>query len=263
MLLMMFVIFSCPMVFYHDLSRFLLIFVACLATLIGKGVALVSPFGVNYFPAEHNLPVRVVAAATITTMFLPGLLLAIACCWHRDIVKTVIAHPSVALMPSFTLFTFSSQIKCDNMTEDEDEDRRDSEQRKNEAKNKEPFIAFSAKFTLVNILLSMLCTALYGISMTGIGGWDSYSYHGLPSYLDTYMIIGFPIQILGVLLTLLSLQGLVPTSKTPTMCHFPPFNCCCNCCSLPRVEYSALSPSQPQSSSVLNDEIVPEKQEQL
>ena len=28
--------------------------------------------------------------------------------------------------------------------------------------------------------------------MTDIGGWDSYSYHGLPSYLDTYMIIGFP-----------------------------------------------------------------------
>ena len=232
-------------------SRFLLIFVACLTSLIGKGVALVSPFGVNYFPAEHNLPV---VAATITTMLLPGLLLGVASCWHRGIVKTIIAHPSVLLMPAFTLFTFSSQIRCDNITEDEDEDRRDSEQRKNENKNKEPFIAFSAKFTLVNILLSMLCTGLYGISMTGIGGWDSYSYHELPSYLDTYMIIGFPIQILGVLLTLLSLQGLVPTSKTATKCHFPALNCCCNCCSLPRVEYSALSPSQPQSSSVLDDE---------
>ena len=249
------------MIMIFLVSRFLLIFVACLTTLIGKGVALVSPFGVNYFPAEHNLPVRVVAAATITTMFLPGLLLGVASCWHRDIIKTVIAHPSVVFMPAFTFFTFSSRMKCDNSAEDEDEDK--SKQRENENKNKEPFIAFSAKFTLVNILISILCTALYGISMTDIGGWDSYSYHGLPSYLDTYMIIGFPIQILGVLLTLLSLQGLVPISKTPTMCHFPPFNCCCNCCSLPRVEYSALSPSQPQSSSVLNDDIVPEKQEQL
>ena len=170
------------MIMIFHVSRFLLIFVACLTSLIGKGVALVSPFGVNYFPAEHNLPVRVVAAATITTMFLPGLLLGIACCWHRDIVKTVIAHPSVVLMPAFTFFTFSSKIKCDNSAEDEDKDK--SKQRGNENKNKEPFIAFSAKFTLVNILLSMLCTGLYGISMTGIGGWDSYSYHGLPSYLD-------------------------------------------------------------------------------
>ena len=157
----------------------MLIFFACLTSLLGKGLALVSPFGVNYFPAEHNL--RVVAA-TITTMFLPGLLLGIASCWHRGIVKTIIAHPSIIFMPAFTFFTFSSRIKCNNSAEDEDEDK--SKQRENENKNKEPFIAFSAKFTLVNILLSLLCTALYGISMTDIGGWDSYSYHGLPSYLD-------------------------------------------------------------------------------
>ena len=101
-------------------SRFLLIFVACLTSLIGKGVAPVSPFGVNYFPAEHNLPV---VAAAITTMFLPGLQLGIASCWHRDIVKTVKAHPSVVLMPDFTFFTFSSRMKCHNSAEDEDEDK--------------------------------------------------------------------------------------------------------------------------------------------
>ena len=122
MLLMMFVIFSCPKVCGHDLSRFKVFAnLCCLPHFPHRERGCTGiPFGVNYFPAEHNLPV---VAAAITTMFLPGSQLGIASCWHRDIVKTVIAHPSVVLMPDFTFFTFSSRMKCHNSAEDEDEDK--------------------------------------------------------------------------------------------------------------------------------------------
>ena len=56
------------------LFRFLLLFAACLLSLLGKGLALASPFGVHNFPDEHKGPVMV---TIIATMFLPGLLLGV------------------------------------------------------------------------------------------------------------------------------------------------------------------------------------------
>ena len=46
----------------------------------------------------------------IATMFLPGLLLGVGSCWHKNMIKTIVAHPSVVLMPTFTNFTFQSRI---------------------------------------------------------------------------------------------------------------------------------------------------------
>merc|ERR1711934_953877 len=87
--------------------RFLLIFAACLLSLLGKGLALASPFAVP-LPQHHNFPV---IATTVATMFLPGLLVGLASCWHRGILKTLLAHPSILLLPAFTNFTFTSSTK--------------------------------------------------------------------------------------------------------------------------------------------------------
>ena len=89
------------------MSRFLLIFAACLFSLIGKGLALASPYAAqldtygelfaNEIPDEHQVPVM---ATIMATMFLPGFFLGVFSCWHTDMLKTIVAHPSVVLMPT-------------------------------------------------------------------------------------------------------------------------------------------------------------------
>ena len=44
-------------------------------------------------------------------MFLPGLLLGIASCWHKNMLNTIVAHPSIVLMPTFTHFSFEISTK--------------------------------------------------------------------------------------------------------------------------------------------------------
>ena len=93
-------------------------------------------------------------------MLLPGLLLGLASCWHRGILKTFLAHPSILLMPAFTHFTFASSTKwCkDSSTTEEgkEEDEEKEEGEKGKEKAEEPFIIFSAKFTILNIIISTM-----------------------------------------------------------------------------------------------------------
>ena len=125
-------------------------------------------------------------------MFLPGLLLGVASCWHKNILKTIMAHPSVVLMPTFTHFTFESSTKwC-----------RGSKQ---EGEEEQPFIKFSPKFTVVNIILSIAGKVVYGISMTHRAGWDNFDpLRELPEYISFYLCF-ISIPLLGLLLTLFSL----------------------------------------------------------
>merc|ERR1712107_438185 len=73
----------------------------------------------------------------------------------------------------------------------------------------EPFIRFSSKFTLVNIILSIAGNVVYGISMTHM---DRQIYGGIPVYLEYYLLF-ISIPILGLLLTLFSLLFLYNSSN--------------------------------------------------
>jgi hypothetical protein len=237
--------------------RFLLIFAACLLSLLGKGLALASPFAYGVRD-EHKVQV---AATILSTMFLPGLLLGVVSCWHRGILRTVISHPSIVLLPAFTNFTFaSSTTLCKRSLKEEGKEEGEAEEDREEktggGEAEEPFIVFSPKFTIINLIISLLAQAVYGISLTHIAGWDNRR----PVYLVVYLVFGVPPTILGLLFTLLTLAL---TSTRKTCCSRS--NCCCTCFTLPRVEYGALVVSKPQAHFVLGDngkpKPVPEEEE--
>ena len=82
--------------------RFQFIFVACLLSLLGKGFAIGFVFFEPYKTKAALGEKAKLAASIFATQFLSGLLLGIISCWHKDILKTIVAHPSVLLMPAFT-----------------------------------------------------------------------------------------------------------------------------------------------------------------
>jgi hypothetical protein len=231
--------------------RFLLIFAACLLSPLGKGLALASPFASGYLTTEHKL---LVTAIILATMFLPGFLLGLASCWHRGILKTFIAHPSIILMPTFTHFTFASSTKWCRRSSKKEEDpnkEEDGKQQENAGgeAEEEPFITFSAKFTFLNMGASVICHVIYCLSMIQMAGWGGRE-GGIPSFLYFYLHLGVPLCILGLLLTLLTLAL---TSTRQTCCSRPRLNCCCTCFTLPRVEYGALLPNSPHTFYVLEN----------
>jgi hypothetical protein len=229
--------------------RFLHVFAACLLSLLGKGLALGSPFAVRV-PAEQTVQVVVIIFAT---MFLPGFLLGVASCWHRGILKTFLAHPSILLMPAFTHFTFASSTKwCKGCSKEKEEDEEEGEQQE---EAEEPFIIFSAKFSLLNLLISTLGIIGYCLSMTHM---DTY----IPRrYLDFYLyysssVINIPfifVPILGLLLNLLFL------ALTLTNSCFTCFTC--------KAEFGALLPSRLHAHYVLDVNsmpvLVPEEEEEV
>ena len=98
--------------------RFLVIFAACILSLVGKGIALASPTAIVsgleppwFENKEPNEPVFLLLL-NLAVMLLPGFLLGLASTWHRGIFKSILAHPSIVLMPTFTHFTFSASTKC-------------------------------------------------------------------------------------------------------------------------------------------------------
>ena len=124
--------------------RFLLIFVVCLLSLFSKGGWIANVFYEAYKTNEALGEKATLVAIVFATQFLPGLLLGIISCWHKDLVKTIVAHPSVVLMPAFTGYAFKKE---------------------KEKETEEPFIVFSPKITLLNILLSILGLVVHGQSI--------------------------------------------------------------------------------------------------
>ena len=201
-------------------------------------------------------------------MFLPGLLLGLASCWHRGILKTFLAHPSIILMPTFTHFTFASSTKwCKDSAKEEGAEGEGEKEKKAGGETEEPFIIFSAKFTLLNLLIATVAIIVYCLSMASI---DPYN-KGL-NYLTIYLYYStrtanipfILVPILGLLLTLLSL---LLTSTRQTCCprKWKVEGCCCTCFILPRVEYGVLLARLPHSHYVLGDngkpELAPEYEE--
>ena len=74
-------------------------------------------------------------------MFLPGFLIGVFACWHKGILKTFLAHPSVLLLPVFTNFTFvsNSKVCCGGRGE----------------KEEESYLVFWPKFTAINVGVSL------------------------------------------------------------------------------------------------------------
>ena len=165
-------------------------------------------------------------ATILATIFLPGFIVGVVSCWHSNnnnsnLLKTIVAHPSVVLMPAFTFYTFTSSTKwCKENTSKETQAQDD---KKETAINKEnPFITFSPKFTLLNIALSIGFNIVYGICMTQIG----------PQYIVYYYSFLF-VPILGLLFTLLSLPIISKTSRFRSIAKYTLANLCLNLLAFP------------------------------
>ena len=202
-------------------------------------------------------------------MFLPGFLLGLASCWHRGILKTFLAHPSILLLPAFTHYTFASSTKwCKGSSKEkgkeEDEERGEKQKRAGGGggggEAEEPFIVFSPNFTILNIILSIMGIITFCFSMTHIAGVLYFLWYYL--YLPPNNIPFILVPILGLLLTLLSL---VLTSTRQTCCSWPRPNCCSTCFTLPRAEHGALLAAFPHAHFVLDADgkpkLVPEDEE--
>ena len=155
----------------------------------------------------------------MATIFLPGFLLGLVSCWHRGILKTFIAHPSILLMPTFTHFAFASSTKwCKRSQEEEEGQEEGEEEEEGERQEKtDPYIAFSTKATVCNLLLAVSGIVYCCLSKISeaeylledyIDKWSDYPGYQPPTLLD-YLGISFLIftvvSILGVLFTVLSL----------------------------------------------------------
>ena len=117
-----------------------------------------------------------VIATTMVTMFLPGLVLGIVSCWHCGIHKTFLTHPSIILMPAFTHFTFALSTKwCKGIVKeegDEEGEEKEEEEGKEQGESRgepeTPYITFSAKLTLANVIISAVGSVSYGLILAHI-----------------------------------------------------------------------------------------------
>ena len=81
-------------------------------------------------------------------------------------------------MPVFTHFTFVAKWckgSSNKEGKEKDVEGKDETQVKTGGEAEGPFIIFSAKFTLLNLLMSTLGNVVYGFSMAHIGGLDTGS----------------------------------------------------------------------------------------
>ena len=129
--------------------HFLLIFLSCGSTLVAKGFALAIALGQSDGSGYWITIAGVIALATV---FLPGLLTGLAACWHKGILRTFFAHPSVFLLPVFSFFTFASNTKviCGGKQEENEKEPE-----------LETFVTFSAKHTAINIAVSCVGLLVY------------------------------------------------------------------------------------------------------
>ena len=88
---------------------FILVFFSCCLTLAGKGAALAS--AVDDTGSCGSSTIAGAATFAMSTFFLPGFLVGLFACWHRGVVSTFLAQPSVFLLPVFSHFTFFSRTR--------------------------------------------------------------------------------------------------------------------------------------------------------
>ena len=128
---------------------FILIFLTCLWSLTEKAgifnplIPFPNPFRFSSEFSDDE-PIKSGLAHT-----LPGLLTGTYFLWHDDLLKTFLSHPSLLLLPTFTCFTFESNIKkcC----------------KKKSLPTKEVEIRFSMRATCYNILFSAIVLSVKSI----------------------------------------------------------------------------------------------------
>ena len=121
--------------------RFILIFLACLFTLLFRVSFVRVSFTISI---SDSSPFDHILAFSLLT--LPGLITGIIFIWHRPLFNTFLKHPSLLLLPMFTFFTFKSNSeKCctkKNLTD-------------------EVKIRFSVKATYLNILFTLMGVVVF------------------------------------------------------------------------------------------------------
>ena len=200
--------------------RFILLFFACGLTLVGgKGAALT----VTVVGSGEKLGIVQGVALVVSTIFLPGFLVGLFSCWHRGILKTFLAHPSVLLLPVFTNFTFvsNSKVCCGGRGE----------------KEEESYLVFSPKFTAINVAVSLAGSLIYFVTMAQL--------NPILFLFPEVPIIFLPLAILGVILTLVF--------TFCNQCSCCKSSCCCLCCCEP-FEFAALVTSSPHTPYILEEE---------
>ena len=155
------------------------------------------------------------AVIVVSTFFLPGFLIGLFACWHRGILKTLLAHPSVFLLPVFSHFTFASNSKpcCQG------------------GDGGKSFIAFSPKYTAINV----------GVSVAGILTY-CFSLKFDLEQVGIYLGVGLPCSILGLILTLFTVFS--------NKCNCCKGTCCCSSFLKP-FEFGALDVSSPHVPFIL------------
>ena len=158
--------------------RFVIIFFACLCTLITKCLTMCRSSS------------YVFTALALFYLILPGLIIGLVSTWHRNLFKTFIKHPSILLLPMFSFFTFESNVKkfCqkkDNLADEVE-------------------IRFSVKATFFNILLTVISL----IVLDFIGPQDDSCFQ---SVLDCSFFLLFSL-LPGILFTTIFLYWCSPTT---------------------------------------------------
>ena len=128
--------------------QFVLIFFACGFTLASKAFAFALAVEGSCDPVGTERSVGAIIASTL--FFAPGILVSLFSCWHRGLLRTLLAHPSIILLPAYSYFTCASSTErmtiCGKSCSQKNDNRV--------AQVEETYIAFSPKYTAVNAALT-------------------------------------------------------------------------------------------------------------
>jgi hypothetical protein len=103
-------------------TRFVTLMISIGVTLSSKGTVVA--VAINDGPPLSSY---ILILLSFSMMFLPGLMLALMSLFHKkpwiQIIKSIISHPSLLLLPVFTHYTFSANGKsCCSRNEEEGQD---------------------------------------------------------------------------------------------------------------------------------------------
>ena len=214
--------------------KFILIFVACGFTLVGKGIALanvvVGRGRAGRGPCGADLSGGV--AIALSTFFLPGVLVSMFACAHCEILKTFLVHPSVFLLPVFTHFTFLS--KRNFCCEGEN--------------GGESFISFSPMTTAVNAGVCIAGALAYLFTLPLVATHPDWF-----CSTELFLKLGLPCTIIGLILTLVATFSNQCNCCRTCCCSCETFCCCfcCNSCCCEPFQFGALIISSPHVPYIL------------
>jgi len=167
-------------------GRFVILFISVLCSFVSKGLFMAMLFyGSTETEKEEGSNLQIKSTSTLVVkilftimIFLPGFLLSmLSLCCYKGCLKSILNHPSLLLLPTFTYYTFSTN------------------RRRCCCSNKEAMVSFSRKLSAVNLFLY---TILYMLTAKSIGWFTAGEFN-----VGT-LVISSPF-VLGIFFTLLFL----------------------------------------------------------